>query len=227
MKALLPFLLLLPASAQESDDPEALYRRMEEKLLKAKTILVKAQVKFEGDRRGESRTLLRIDRAPQRLRYDRMMIPGEMDRNAQVISDGQRVRSVGRNPVDEAVRPTFGQDSVRIFMLWGFPEGIERMDWYCGRGAPLIKAVLTDFKLIRREKIGTRSTACISLRKSVTCDWGSWSREMLLWIDEATFLPVRRVEARGGKCIHWTTTEDYEEVRFDEEMPAERFKLPD
>jgi hypothetical protein len=227
MKALLPLLLILPAYAQEAVDPELLYRRMEEKLLKAKTILIKAQVKFEGDRRGESRSLLRIDRAPQRLRYDRMMIPGEMDRNVQVISDGHRIRSVACSPVDEPVGPAFSGDAVLILLLWGLPEGIERIGWFCAHGDPLIRPSLQQFKLVRREKIGTRATACISLTKSVVVNGGSWKREAQLWIDEATFLPVRRTETQGGKCIHWTTIEDYEEVRFDEEMPAERFKLPE
>jgi hypothetical protein len=227
MDVLLPLLLTLPVFAPETVDPELLYRRMEERLLKAKTLTVKAQVRFEGDHRGESRAQFRLDREQQRLRYDRMMIPGRMERTVQVISDGQRIRSAGCSPLDEPVGPAFSGDAILIFLLWGLPEGIERIGWFCALGDPLIRPSLQEFKLVRREKIGTRATACISLTKSIAVSGGSWKREGKIWIDEATFLPVRRVEAHHGKCLQWTTTEDYEEIRFDEEMPANRFKLPD
>lgn len=226
---MLPLMILglLGAAAPAGESAEGFYRRMAEKLMKARTLRIKARVGFEGDHLGESPAVLRLDRDARRLRYERTMIPGRMESDHRVICDGSRLRGFHWNGPDLEIAENFSQEVIRVLLLWGMPEGIERLSGL----ANLSGLALEDFRMVRREKIDSRSTACISFVRSVTFNQpgagGTWRREITFWIDEDTFLPVRRVERHSGKCLAWTVTEQFEPAAFDEEMPPERFKLPE
>lgn len=225
--------LALLLALDESSEAEAIYHRMEAKILGARTLLVRARLRFEGDRRGEPEVRLRVVKAENKIRYDRLRDPGEFPDDARIVSDGRQLRSQGGFSAEGEVETGFrdlGEVALVMFSRWGIERGVEGHLWYGSKYQEVRRPVLEDFRILHREEVGPRKTVAITYVLSFPLadrpGVSSWKRSTTLWIDEETFLPVQRVQHDGGRCIHWTTIETYEELRFDEEMPADRFTLP-
>jgi hypothetical protein len=209
MIAFIPLAIALTLP-DESTQARAIYHRMESRILAAKTLFLRGRVRLEGDLRGDHPVRLRIATAENRLRYDRP----DGEEKGVFVSEG----------------PDLGRTGLTMFTRWGLERGVAHHLWRDNHWKAIRTPDLENFRILRREEIGPHKTVAVLYEQVFQLPdspvTNRWRRATTLWIDEETFLPVKRVQHDGGRCIHWTTTETYEELRFDEEMPAHRFAPP-
>lgn len=226
-------LLFALAPAQEPDEAAALYRKMEEKLLAAKTIRLSATLKSEGEIRHESTGVLVLDKERHRVRHERTRVSGELPPTTRVFCDGRTLRSYGFiGPSQDIIKPSlaFGRNYALALPRISFMTTLEWDGWNLEDGAWWKRVRLEGFKTLKKETLDGKPSVAISFTRVVNIDGpgsgGEVKRSVTLWIDAETFLPLKRVEAKSGKCLEWIETERYD-VKLDAPVADADFKLPE
>ena len=215
---LLAIALLLP---QEKNEAEELFRKMEEKLIAAKTIHLKTEGIIEPVKlklNGEF-WLGEKNRA-------RMELEGrteEENRVAVVISDGRTVRKAqDETSRSIAASEGFGEHVRTCFARFGF---VGMMDsWDSTINDPLEKHPLHEFKLGAKEKVGEREAQAVEFRMGE-------EDAATLWIDLKTNLPLKRTVTKGPRRFEkmgevTVIRELYTDVTLDEKIDPAKFELP-
>lgn len=216
--ALLALALFIP---QEKNEAEELFKKMEEKFSKAKTVFLK----FEG-------TL-----EPQGIRMTGELHMGEGTRtrceveakkdsekdSTSIISDGKSIQLLGRgNPISQTfdAPESFG----RLMRIGAARAGIlVSMEFAGGQTKagqdPKTAIVASGFKLGASEKVGDRESQSIEYTLSKE---GDLDASVTVWIDPETHLPLKRILKKGTK----TLTENYPKITLDEKIDPAKFELP-
>lgn len=240
--ALLAVALLLP---QEKNAAEEMFRKLEEKLLKAETLQVSFKSSLERQRDGKrSSGLLSGSIRLQQGGKARLELEGRIEEpvSQQVVSDGKStVFLVGDTKTASAASPSLGRDVVLMLARTGgvpavfeteknlMMAEIDRRTRELGgkleprETDPLKKLRLSQFRTGPSEKIGGRDAGAIQF---VVDEAGKKPRQSLvtLWIDSTTYLPLRRrviVESEGV-----VIEESYSEFKLDEKIDPAKFELP-
>jgi outer membrane lipoprotein-sorting protein len=210
-------LLIVP---QEKDDAESLFKKMEEKIVKAKSLRSKlagemeeAKFKLTGDLLLDEGSKVRID----------VQGKGEGDeKKALVISDGKKLY-MKSNDSDTAqgfdAPETFGKLIRIAFARAGFLSAFEFCDSENrAKTGPETAYTMTGLKLGSKEKVGDRDAQAVTY----TVTRKGRDAAATVWIDTATLLPLKRVLKMDGM----TLSESYSDLKVDEKIEAARFEIP-
>lgn len=210
-------LLIVP---QEKDDAEALFKRMEEKVVKAKSLratlageMEEAKFKLSGDLLLDEGSKVRID----------VLGKGETEeRKALVISDGKKLymkSSDSENAQGFDAPESFGKLMRTTFARAGFLSAFEFCDSENrAKTDPGTAYTMTGLKLGAKEKIGDRNAQAVTY----TVTRKGRDAAATVWIDAATHLPLKRILKMEGM----TLSETYSDLKVDEKIDPAKFELP-
>jgi hypothetical protein len=217
----LAFTLLLQA-APEKDNGSALVRKMEEKLLKAKTIQLKFSQKGNTGLLVEGGLLL-AEGNRVRVDYSATQRGEKMTQNLR--SDGSHVLlTENGRPGKSGNTPTGlgGDATVGLSRLGMVPAPWERLfRGSLAKGGPLKDQIeFKEWALGEKGKVGTHATQVVIFQVGFR-DRNDFLK-VELTIDVETGLPIQRVLHLPDDVI----TESYSDLRLDGEIAADQFILP-
>lgn len=206
--------------AQEKTEAETLFRKMEEKILKAKTLRAKLAGALEEQKFTITGELLFDEGSKARIEIEGKS--GEEVRTAVVISDGKKLRFAS-NEKSEAdvfdVPESFGKLMRISFARSGALSALEFADRESrAKTDPEAAYVVTGFKMEAKEKVGDREAQSVSY----TVTRKGRDAAATVWIDVETHLPLKRVL----KVDKVTLTETYTDAKVDEKIDAAKFEIP-
>jgi len=207
--------LLVP---QEKNEAEELFKKMEEKIEKAKSV----QVKLRGtvDDMELSGALWLDEGGKVRIDLEGKSSRGSM--TAAAISDGKKARldssdrpAPRRFDVPETFDRLIRTSAARAGFVSSFEffEGGERV-----KADPETAFVAKAFKLGVKEIVGDRDCQAVDYMVSRRGKDAS----VTVWIDTGTFLPLKRVLKADTK----TLTETYAAFKLDEKIDPAKFEFP-
>jgi len=236
---------------QEVGQAEKLFRKLEERLAKAKTIRLeyKAALEFKDAKPGELgfkgkaprvEGLLLLQKGNKlRLQMDGRVLPLHDPGKAVVVSDGKTMRAGLPGPIPlrggertaekapanlhSAFVGSLTREGLLLFVMTHVAGGTlaENIRDDADRKVPRP----TGFKLRGREKVGGVLTQAIEFRIKVS-GWKEEELPVTLWLDAKTSLPVKRVlryEA-GGRVVGPTLTETYQSFKLDAVIDPGQFR---
>jgi outer membrane lipoprotein-sorting protein len=226
---LLPLVLLLVVPGAEPNEAEQLFRQMEAKIMKAKTLEcafdIKAGTQGKTDFTGKG-TLYFGEGNKFRLETS-IEEEGKVEK-ATMISDGaklaMRADKAPKGPQD--LPPFLGQflraGISRIIIipflldeqdLTEFKEKDYKLEEQCR---------VSDFKFGKKEMVGQQEAQIIEY----TLTFKKQSAHVSVWVDTKTKLPIKRVIAIPGNEKMGTLTENYSNLTVDGKIDPQRFELP-
>jgi len=222
--ALCATVLLLP---QERNEAHALLKKMESKLLDAKTL----QLKVEGTSRlSNSPVTLKsslLIGEDNRFQFDLDVAKSEGNVIFQAVSDGSKWKtSIDKFNIPIDVPPNLKVQLVEAFFRSGTlfcARWLEAMADKEDKRPEFRKLPdYANFKMGRKEKMGGRDVQLIHF----TIKGPDNPVSVSLWIDVGTTLPVKR-ELRGMQgVVDVTTVETFSELKLDEKIDPAKFELP-
>jgi len=213
---------------QDSKEAEDLYRKMEEKLLKAKTIALKVNVKMEGEVKSEMKGELLVEPAAHKLRYEVEGQAGGMPAQKKVISNGGKMKSYGFGGTywaEDLDASLSGPNFIAAFTRLGLHRGIELRGSIRGGFDVQKQTTISGVKAIRREKLGGKDTLVTEVTVQVATPGGTSNQKVMLWIDEKTSLPVKSFRDMSAE-LQWTLTEEFTDLNIDGPIEAGKFQFP-
>ena len=208
------FLLLLVPPAQESD-AEKLFKKMEEKITTAKTLLFTAKTEVAKESAEESTYMLGEG---NRLAIQFRITRGGSTTEGRVVSDGTSIkeRKLEKTPADLGAIVRIAVARMTIGTLAGMiklkKEEVSK------------KLTPSEFKSGGKEKIGDVEAEIVDY--SVTVPMAG-KCALRVWIDPKTLLPLKRTATmpqEEGDPMKVTTI--YEGFKVDEKIDESKFKLP-
>ncbi|MCI0538695.1 MAG: sigma-70 family RNA polymerase sigma factor [Verrucomicrobiales bacterium] len=209
--------------AQDRNEAEELFRQMEEKLSRTRTLecVFEGKVQPKGSLKG---SLAFAEGNKVRVEYS---LEIEVDRQVKctVVSDGAKVVKVlnGKEPEqvfvpstkDVPLNPQSHREIIlKSFTLAGGSTVLE---------LPLDQLKASGFKLGKKEKLDDRDTQIIEYEISLD----GVSISTAVWLDAKTILPIKRVasidKAAGDK---YAVTETYTNITLNKNIDAKKFELP-
>lgn len=217
--------LLLIAAAllvpQAKNEAEELFKKMEAKLAKAKTVQVKVSGAME-DLKFKMSGELSLDEGGKA----RIEMVGKADQqtvNAGMVSDGKRVRVHSSNqeePRRYEAPETLGRLIRNCLARAGVMGAFDVVDGESGAKVdPDIAFVASGFKLGPREKVGEREAQAVLYRLARK---GEEDSSATVWIDPETHLPLKREVKMERQAL----TESYSGFTLDEKVDPAKFELP-
>ncbi|HEU4339726.1 MAG TPA: hypothetical protein VFS19_06630 [Planctomycetota bacterium] len=225
LHAVVAFVLVI---AQEKNEAEELFKKMEEKLAKAKTVQVKGSGSSEMSEGEMKAATVLLWETGNKARLDtELTIPGMGDIKGLYVSDGKHAAARGPESKDGKTPEKLTSDLVQSWARGGgffvimWIEAATFKDENHPKRAQVPKPV--GFKMGPKEKVGDREAQKIEYALT---NIEAEDVSMALWIDPETFLPVKR-EMRGfhGK-EKLTYFETYSDLKLDEKIDAAKFELP-
>jgi outer membrane lipoprotein-sorting protein len=216
------------AWCQGSKEAEDLVRKMEDKLLKAKTIALKVKVKMEGEVKSEMKGELLIELAAHKLRYEVEGQAGGSPAQREVLSNGVKMKSYGFDGaywVEDLNASLSGTNFVAAFTRLGLHRGIELGGSIRGGFDVQKQTTTSGVKAVRREKVGGKDTLVTEVTVRLVTSGGTSDQKVTLWIDEKTWLPVKSFRDMSGE-LQWTLTEEFTEFHLDESIEPGKFQFP-
>jgi outer membrane lipoprotein-sorting protein len=226
---LAPLMLLVLLPGADKDDAEKLFRRMEAKLAKAKTVECAYEAKVEADKTVTIKGTLLLGEG-NKIRMEVNGESGGMKEKLTMISDGTKVkvipegapaRSLEDAPkwMGEAVRAVVARCGVaRLVMSTGLAPQKDKefnVDEYLQ---------VSDFKLGKKEMVDKQEAQVVQY--ILTLKLKDEKVEESVWIDTETQLPLKRVliTAMDGKKM--TLTETYTKLEIDGKIDPKQFEPP-
>ncbi len=229
--ALLTVVLALPAlaPAQQGNDAEKLFRAMEDRLARAKTLSLKFEIDGELGDMGKVKfdgSLVLGGGNKVRLEGTRQFF-GKNDK-VELVSDGTRLRATVNGEREAKLLATpkqFHGALAKALGSVGVFAGLLELAPGADRKLELSPEELfpaSDFKLAPKEKVRGREAQVLTHRVKDRC------KENVLvtvWIDTKTNLPLRRVVSDENRT-NVRVTEYYTDFKTDEKLDAKQFELP-
>jgi outer membrane lipoprotein-sorting protein len=223
-----PLLLALVLPAAEPNEAEKVFRQMETKVTKMKTVEVAFTVKVDNEKIDAKGTVLVGE--GNKLRVDVTDEGSGKKENHQMISDGSKMGMISNNDLKESKdAPAWLNDGLKQTMCRG---GVFLYVMAVANKIGTEKEFkvdehfkLSDFKLGKKEKVGDKETQAVEYTLTIK-DKEPLSVPATVWIDTKTQLPVKRtlvVDEKGKKV---TITETYSKIDPDAKMDAKQFELP-
>ena len=214
--------------AQEGKEARALFDKMEQKLLGAKTVSVKLRTEVLGERlgRGNLEGTLVLEQ-PKKVK---VVLKGFLDnqgRNMELTSDGKATKwfvtgfGDGGGPATALMNPNI--------LVW-LSRGDVFSGLYMGMGLEWAEAGIDakkelkafGFKMGEKGKVGKVDAQAIEYK--VHSREADANYSVTLWIDATLYVPLKRRIAVSGN--RGDITETYSEYKIDSPVPASIFTLP-
>ena len=219
--AILAAVLIAP---QEKNEAEELYKKMEAKILEAKTIQARLQGSMIQDTQHlDMRGELLLGEKNQ-ARYEITTQIGSTVTPSTAVTDGKKMALVypdGKGaPTNAAIPEKFGRLMRVRLARAGVVAATEAMQVEkLLKEDPATTIRVRDFKLGAKEKVAWREAQQVEYRMTKA---GEPDRAATVWIDLETHLPLKRVLRMGP----WTVTERYLSFSLDEKIEPSKFELP-
>jgi len=216
--ALVAIALILP---QEKNEAEDLFKKMEEKLAKAKTVQLKLSGEMQPMKLGLTGELLFDEAGKLRMELEGKAGPDLM--KALMLSDGKKLRLESndkKDPKQFEVPETLGKLARACFARAGFVGTLDALDNDRDvKLEPDAQFAPKEFKLGAKEKVGEREAQAVDYKLAKE---GHPESVVTVWIDKETLLPLKRTVKMGGMAL----TETYSGLKLDEKIDAAKFELP-
>jgi len=215
--ALIAVALLLP---QEKNEAEELYKKMEAKILEAKTIQVKVKGSMEDGKIGLAADILLGESNRARLDVE-MQIQGSI-RTFGSVSDGKSIQVTatdGTRQAAYATPETFGVLFRRGIAIVGAMHASSAFSGRMATSDPATAYKVSDFVLGPKGKVGETEAQMVQYKVATKYDTNI---TVMVWIDPKTHLPLKRTVTAAMK----SGEETYSEVKLDEKIDAAKFELP-
>jgi outer membrane lipoprotein-sorting protein len=221
------FVALLLGAAPGQDEALESFRRMEQQVLKCKTF--EAQIEFAitgapADKEVKSRLLVARG---NKMRYEIDMTAAGRPHKATIVSDGERMRTIGAVPRQNDQAPKqlteIALSSVTRGGVWMTLHAVlenqdpakEYKDF-----DPVKGFAVSDFKLGPKEMVAGREAQILEYNAKIAGELFP----VTVWIDSRTNLPLKRVLKGGPDLI--IVTESYTKVALDEKADDKEFEIP-
>jgi outer membrane lipoprotein-sorting protein len=209
--------LLLP---QEKNEAEELFKKMEGKVTKAKSVHIKMAGRMDPEGLELTGELWLDD--GNRGRCELKAKKDQETDTALLISDGKKVQMSGSGGKEN--RPFDAPESiVRLMRICASRAGVmgtldasQREEK--AKVDPETAFTASDFKLGAKEKVADRESQAISYKLTRK---GEQEASVTVWIDTETHLPLKRSMKKGSR----TLTETYTEFTLDGKIDAAKFEL--
>lgn len=223
MLHVLAFLLFLPA--QGINEAEQLFRKMEAKLLKARTLECAFEVKMAGgDGSGEFKGSVALAEG-NKLRVELAGKFGEKGGTLTIVSDGVKIVIIDSDvptPKTDDVPKALNERASAVtaragaFMSVGLVMDPQAKDATVDE---LLK--VAEFKLGKKEKLDGRDAQIIEYKLTPKDENPG---TVSIWLDAKTNLPLKRLIAIESDKL--TVTETYTKLTLDEKIDPKTFELP-
>jgi outer membrane lipoprotein-sorting protein len=238
---LVELVILFALHADDKNEAEQLFRKMETKLTGAKSLECTYEAKSEGGTTAGRYTgsfkgsLALAEGNKSRLEMSGKF-EGEEVRKTTDVSDGERIVSLAEDGTEannltapkwnnDAHRAQMARSAFFLFVI-GAPFGGSPF------GAPKVfkadeELKVSDFKLGKKEKVGDKEAQAVQYNLNVKQLAGP-PYTVTVWIDTKTNLPLKREltrfaeEAKSKSCV----TEIYSKISIDEKIDPKKFELP-
>jgi outer membrane lipoprotein-sorting protein len=224
---------------QTPNEAEKLFRQMEAKVAKAKTLECEFDNKEEGNDYSSKGKLLLADGNKMRLELtsddgtakDLVVVDGVKvfnmhekkgqpgPKSIRDISKEDRIGELGRASISHS--GWIGSFYFAMIKSFGKPgeKQFTNADDYFG---------IADFKLGNKEMVGQREAQVVQYTMTAkTGDANQVTFEVSVWIDVKTQLPLKRVISfKDKKDVQRTITETYSKLAIDEKIDPKQFELP-
>jgi len=229
---LAPLVLLLVVPGADKDDAEKLFRQMEAKLMKAKTVDCAFDAKVEADKTGTLKGAVLLGEG-NKVRIEMSNESGGMKGEETVISDGTKSKASDKGALTtdvpkwlgEAVRAAVARCGVALLSVLGprpadpekeFPEKEFKIDEHFQ---------VSDFKLGKKEMVNKQEAQAVQY--TLTLKKPKKEKiEVSVWIDPKTQLPLKRVLTGTLDGKKMTITETYTKMEIDGKIDPKQFELP-
>ncbi len=218
---------LLSTAAQ--DEGEALFKQMEETLLKTKTLSFKAAVSTQGERLGQGRLEGTVVlEQPRKLRALLEGRVGNEERKIQVTADGKDVKWVltgfgdNKGPAPEKMNRNLLLFLSRANLFDGVFMGAG-LEWAEGDHDAAGRLRVARFKAAGTEKVGDVEARKVEYLLDCTELKARW--EATVWIDPKTKLPLKRV-LKATDASRDQITETFSAFKVDEKADPAAFQIP-
>jgi outer membrane lipoprotein-sorting protein len=216
-------LLLLQSAPAQEPDAEKLFKKMEERLVAAKTL--QFTVKLTSDRSPlDAMEMTLLMGEGNKLRIDYRMHKGEPGDQCLIVSDGKEMK---QKRLDESWGPwksPADQNTVNKIGTARAGGGFFLMYYRMNTREEATKSLpISGFKSGGREKIDGIETEIVEYTVEVP-DRGPI--EVKVWIDPARLVPLRRTLAGDFQGKKVTATSVYGGFKIDEPIDDAKFKLP-
>jgi outer membrane lipoprotein-sorting protein len=205
------------------NEAEKLYKQMEDKLAKAKSITLNFEVgpAAENQKRLFKGSLIVAEGNKLRFTYR-----GNIEEKAEevtTISDGKKWMILPAVPeleqkeipppkdLEGTIRKALCQQGMMLSgLIIATPDGFG--PWR-----------VSHFKLGKKEKVGDRQAQAVEYRLRAKDDEPV---TVVVWIDVETKVPLKRLFAMKGEGKDMSVTETYRDVKLDGKIDPKKFELP-
>jgi outer membrane lipoprotein-sorting protein len=223
-----------PKNFDLPNEAEQIFRRMEAKVIAAKTIECQVEVQTKAEKKEiVLKGTLLLDEG----RKVRMDVTEEQDgktKKGTLVSDGKTMAAVGTLPTKRdaetappwlagATRAALVRASLTVptdFFVRGSAANYLEFLWVNGAFR------LSDFKLGEKEKVGDHEAQIVEYNLVLVFRTYSVPVAVQLWIDTKTDLPLKRVLTVGMGDGKMTMTESYSKITLDGKIDPKQFELP-
>ena len=229
MLAPLVLLVLLPGADQ--DDAEKLFRQMEAKLAKAKTIDCTYEAKVEAEKTGTMKGTLLLGEG-NKIRMEMGGEFGGMKGKFTMIADGTKMKAVGEGipaqPAEdapkwlgEAVRASLARAGLMLPFMSASPRSPDKekefkIDEHFQ---------VSDFRLGKKEMVDKHEAQVVQYTLTLKMPKDQ-KLDATVWIDTKTQLPLKRVLTSTMDGEKKTLTETYTKLEVDGKIDPKQFELP-
>jgi outer membrane lipoprotein-sorting protein len=219
----------LPVAGQGADDAEKLFRKMEQRLVRAKTLRVAAEFTMQASEEMKFKGTFSL--APgDRARLAMISTVGGKTRKGLVVSDGKQMQW-SNDGVVGSVAPTTPKMN-ELFAAKFARAGIGFSFLLAVRSDVPVETVksidelypASGFRFGKKEKVDGRATRVVEHKLT-------WAGKepvfaVTVWLDAKTNLPMKRrlTATKDGSTI--TITEVYTDVALDGKLDDKLFTLP-
>ena len=219
--ALIAAALLLP---QEKNEAEELFKKMEEKIAKSKTVQLSYVGRMTPQDLDLSGTLFLGEGNRGRLEMEQKVNMLKKTLRKFFTSNGSKSVFVCESPEREVVRfntpAALGKLIRGGFARAGFWDSIHSSDTETDAKAdPETAFAVCGFKLGEKERVGEREAQAVEYTLARK---GKKDCSVTVWIDGETGLPLKRKIEEEDSLL----TETYSDLKIDEKIDAAKFELP-
>ena len=225
---LAPLMLLVLLPGADTDDAEKLFRQMEAKLAKAKTVECTYEAKAEGEKAGRMSGTLRFAEG-NKVRFEVTDELREERVKATLIADGTKMTAVGEGvPKEVKDVPKWFSEALAasitrsgLVVVFFFNGTSEKPDEFKVDE----QFRVAEFKLGQKERVGDREAQVVRYLLTVKAV-SNEPMSVAVWVDTKTQLPLKRVLTAKLHGKKTTLTETYTKLEVDGKIDPKQFELP-
>jgi outer membrane lipoprotein-sorting protein len=219
--------VLMLAVAPAQVKPEDLFKTMEEKIVKAKTLEAVQIVSIEGPNKAKVTLNLALAEGNKANVSIDVETEGKTPGPFGVISDGKHIKPVPApflatsEPTPKQLNEVYAVLLTRLGIV-----GINEKELLLKEFDRNKALAVSDFKLGKKEKVGDKEAQAVEYVVSLDVGSRKGKIPVTVWLDPKTNLPLKRskiVEENDKKA---TVTEVFKELKLGEKIDPKKFEFP-